>query len=86
VQPEGSEGAAAAVAAAAEATGAGGAAVAAVEGAELRAVAQPVAAAVSDSLSVSIFLNGVGKFSRIFLNGGRWSRRWQRRQARGAYS
>jgi hypothetical protein len=51
VQPEGSEGAAAAVAAAAEATGAGGVAVAvAVEGAELRAVAQPVAAAVSDSL------------------------------------
>jgi hypothetical protein len=36
-------------AAAAEATGAGGVA-AAVEGAELRAAAQPVAAAVSDSL------------------------------------
>jgi hypothetical protein len=55
VQPEGSEGAAA-VAAAAEATGAGGVAVAVAEGAELRAVAQPVAAAVS--------------FSRIFLNEG----------------
>jgi hypothetical protein len=45
VQPEGREGAAA-VAAAAEATGAGGVAVA-VEGAELRAAAQLVAAAVS---------------------------------------
>jgi len=45
LQPVGREAAAAVVAAAAEATGAGGVAV--VEGAELRAVAQPVILSVS---------------------------------------
>jgi hypothetical protein len=72
VQLGGNE-AAAAVAAAAEATGAVGVAAAAVEGAELRAVAQPVAAAVS---SPAFFLMGRGSgklFSSAltsFLRGG----------------